>query len=109
MPLATGFLGVSGAARTSFFTTHIGDYYLAPAGRHSDGANFLLCDGHVKWLRGSQISTGDVYTSEPLAPANTVETPTDAQDQRLHQLAPPRGSAAGTESAEPWAATMSPI
>jgi len=38
-----------------------------------------------------------------------VETPTDAQDQRLHQLAPPRGSAAGTESAEPWAATMSPI
>ena len=105
MPLATGFLGASGAARTATFTTHVGDYYLAPTGRHSDGSNFLLCDGHVKWLRGSQVSTGDVYTSEPPTPANTVETPTDAQDQRL----PAKGSAAGTESAQPWVATMSPI
>ena len=27
-------------------------------GRHSDGSNFLLCDGHVKWYRGSQVSSG---------------------------------------------------
>ena len=27
-------------------------------GRHGDGSNFLLCDGHVKWLRGSQVSDG---------------------------------------------------
>ena len=105
MPLATGFLGASGAVRAATFTTTVGDFYLAPTGRHSDGANFLLCDGHVKWLRGSQVSTGDVYTSEPSTPANTVETPTDTQDQRL----PTKGSAAGTESAQPWAATMSPI
>ena len=27
-------------------------------GRHSDGANYLLIDGHVKWLRGVQVSPG---------------------------------------------------
>ncbi len=27
-------------------------------GRHTDGSNFLLSGGHVKWLRGSQVSTG---------------------------------------------------
>ena len=105
LPLATGFLGGGGAARTATFTTTLGDFYLAPTGRYSDGANFLLCDGHVKWLRGSQVSTGDVYTSDTIPPTNAIETPTDTQDQRL----PAKGSAAGTESAEPWAATMSPI
>lgn len=106
MPLATGFLGGDGAVRTPTFTSNVGDYYLSPTGRHSAGSNFLLCDGHVKWLRGSQVSTGDVYTSDTVPVAtNAVETPTDTQDQRLHT----KGSAAGTESAEPWAATMSPI
>ena len=28
-------------------------------GRHTDGSNFLMTDGHVKWLRGSAISDGD--------------------------------------------------
>ena len=27
-------------------------------GRHSDAANYLLCDGHVKWLKGINVSTG---------------------------------------------------
>lgn len=27
-------------------------------GRHSDGANYLACDGHVKWLKPSLTSTG---------------------------------------------------
>jgi len=31
--------------------------YPLPA-RHSDGANFAFCDGHVKWARTSQISPG---------------------------------------------------
>ena len=103
IPLATGFLGVGGPRTAYFKTASATNYYLSPAGRHTDGANFLLCDGHVKWLRGSQVSTGDIHTVDTI-PTN-VETPTDAQDQRL----PANGSAAGTESAEPWAATFSPI
>ena len=102
IPLATGYMGQYGP-RAKNFNSSLGNYYLAPTGRHSDGSNFLFCDGHVKWLRGSQVSTGDIHTSDPKATVN--ETPTDAQDQRL----PTSGSAAGTESSEPWAATFSPI
>ena len=34
--------------------------YIDPTtkGRHTDGSNFLLADGHVKWYRGSQVSSG---------------------------------------------------
>ncbi len=104
LPLATGYMGQGGAARTpTFAATPPGSYYLASTGRHSDGSNFLLCDGHVKWLRGSQVSTGNIDTASPTASKN--ETPTDDQDQRL----PIGGSAAGTESSQPWAATFSPI
>ena len=102
IPLATGYLGQYGP-RAKNFSSALGGYYLAPTGRHSDGSNFLFCDGHVKWLRGSQVSTGDVRTSDPTAAHNAA--PTDTQDQRL----PNTGSAAGTESTEPWAATFSPI
>jgi prepilin-type N-terminal cleavage/methylation domain-containing protein/prepilin-type processing-associated H-X9-DG protein len=31
---------------------------LFPTGRHSGAANYLLCDGHVKWLNASQVSAG---------------------------------------------------
>ena len=102
IPLATGYLGVSGP-RSTLFDSALGGHYLAPFGRHTDGANFLLCDGHVRWLRGSQVSTGDIRTADP-NPAK-VETTTADQDQCL----PINGSAAGTESAQPWAATFSPI
>jgi len=45
--------GISGqpAAMTAFS-------YPGGGGRHNGGANFLLADGHVKWLIGSRVSGG---------------------------------------------------
>ena len=37
-------------------------------GRHSDNSNWLMCDGHVKWLRGSAVS-----------PGTNADKPTDQQ------------------------------
>jgi len=44
--------------------------YSPKTGRHSVGTNYAFCDGHVRWLRGSSLSsTGSVYnaagTSDP--------------------------------------------
>ena len=47
-------------------------YQLAPTGRHTDGSNFLLLDGHVKWLRGIQVSSGFENTQ---ANCNQDDTP----------------------------------
>jgi prepilin-type processing-associated H-X9-DG protein len=30
----------------------------APNGIHTDGSNYLVCDGHVKWLKAALISPG---------------------------------------------------
>jgi len=104
LPLATGFMGVSGP-RAANFLAGPGKYYLSPQGRHSGGSDFLFCDGHVKWLRGGQVSTGPVLGSDSPT-KGAAERPTDAQDSNLSLK---RGNAAGTESAQPWAATFSPI
>ncbi len=32
--------------------------YTGLTGIHTDGSNFLACDGHVKWLRGPAVSPG---------------------------------------------------
>ena len=104
LPLATGFMGVSGA-RAASFQAGSGKNYLSSVGRHTEGSNFLFCDGHVRWLRGSQVSTGPVLGAAS-ATKGAAETPTNSQDSNL---ALRRGNAAGTESAQPWAATFSPI
>lgn len=41
-------------------------YFQSPAGRHSDGSNFVLADGHVNWLKPSTVSA--VYS--PLTVTN---------------------------------------
>ena len=49
--LVTGALG--GRARNA------GSYIASDTtGRHNNGTNYLLCDGHVKWLTGTNVSSG---------------------------------------------------
>ncbi len=46
---ATGYMINSATSAT---------YFKSPTGRHSDGSNFVLADGHVKWLKPSTVSAG---------------------------------------------------
>jgi prepilin-type N-terminal cleavage/methylation domain-containing protein/prepilin-type processing-associated H-X9-DG protein len=46
----TGYLGGIPGVTTGNFAT--------ATGLHTDGANYLAGDGHVKWLRGSKVSPG---------------------------------------------------
>lgn len=104
LPLATGYMGQYGP-RTANFLSGSGQYYTAPKGRHTEGSSFLFCDGHVKWLRGTQISTGIIVITAS-ATSGPAQKPTDNQDSNpLVSI----GTAAGTESSQPWAATFSPI
>ncbi len=48
--------GVMGGVTASNLTQN----FTAVTGRHTDGSNFLAEDGHVKWLRGAQVSPGGV-------------------------------------------------
>ena len=64
-------------------------------GRHSDGSNFLLCDGHAKWLMAAKVCPG-------------LSALTPASSRRADGF-----TAAGTESPEvksgTFAVTFSPI
>ena len=50
----TGYLADSQATATG---NTVGSFKTA-TGLHSDGANFLLADGHSKWFRGSAVAAG---------------------------------------------------
>lgn len=53
----TGWLG--NPVRTAGSSTDAKTYNNpANGGRHTGGSNFLLSDGHVKWLRGTSVSSG---------------------------------------------------
>ncbi len=74
---------------------------LGPA-RHTDGSNFALADGHVKFLRPSAVSPGYANTS-----------PQNDQDQGVNQFGLPAGIAAGTgfmgQSPKNFTATFSAL
>ncbi|MDR3709830.1 MAG: DUF1559 domain-containing protein [Capsulimonadaceae bacterium] len=99
---ATGCLGgYVGSTYCPQFTGANGGSFL-PSPRHSTGSNFLLSDGHVKWLNGTNVSPGQTAPT-----ASTQETwPTPH--------AWPNYNAAGTAvtalpSGQAMAATFSPM
>ncbi len=51
---ATGILTGSGATAVGTATGN----FATLTGRHTDGANYLLADGHSKWLRSTSVSAG---------------------------------------------------
>ncbi len=65
----------------------------ANKGRHFDGSNYLLADGHVKWFRGSAVSSGFG------ALKSTDAQEAGADDAAVH--------AAGTDNTQ-YAITFSP-
>ncbi len=75
---------VTGFISPSFATTK--------PGLHTDGANYLLADGHVKWLRPSAVSYGA-----------TAKNSTDAQNP------PGQSQAAEGTGGSVYAATFSPV
>nr|WP_301002542.1 DUF1559 domain-containing protein [Capsulimonas corticalis] len=71
---------------------------LAPVGKkgvHNDGANYLACDGHVKWLRPEKVSGGAPAVNETDAAAPSTSSNTAV--------------AAGTGNMGGYAMTFSPI
>ena len=77
--------------------------YNKPTGRHTDGSNFLMTDGHVKWLHGSAVSSGSV--TDDRNPATTNASSSNAPTSTTGGS---QDTAAGT--AYPgYAATYSPI
>jgi prepilin-type N-terminal cleavage/methylation domain-containing protein/prepilin-type processing-associated H-X9-DG protein len=53
-----------------------GSLFATQTGRHTDGSNYEMADGHVKWLRTSQVSVGQV-NPVPNDPGTTTSvTPT---------------------------------
>ena len=60
---ATGYMGGVGPQNGP-------QNFAMPTGRHTDGSNFLAEDGHVKWLRGAQVSPGGVAVNATAAQNN---------------------------------------
>jgi prepilin-type processing-associated H-X9-DG protein len=104
----TGYMGhlgsnigasTSGAAGTCYDQVASGGAKKVngPVGLHGGGSNFIMCDGHVKWLSGMMVS-----------PGNTAATSKDPE------FGPSGGTACGTEgtftgNGDKPAATFSPI
>jgi prepilin-type N-terminal cleavage/methylation domain-containing protein/prepilin-type processing-associated H-X9-DG protein len=98
--LATGPMGGRTANNASYNNT----------GLHTDGSNFLLADGHVKWLRGSSVSAGGTPFHATTATADATTCQQDACKWSWGGgLA---GNAAGTAElgyGNSWQVTFSPL
>jgi len=79
--IATGPLGMPHIQAGSYYST---------TGIHSQGANYLLADGHVKWVMGGLVSNGwsqctagaNASYSNPWVYAATTQSMTDGSGHR---------------------------
>ena len=93
---ATGTLG--GRAFNSSFQDQ-------PTGRHTDGSNFIFCDGHAKWLRGASVSSG---VTPDLSTCNQDDVPAVTGCENWRPFA--AGANGGTfENGIVPSATLSPL
>ena len=80
---AMGYMGgrtyVAGACApsNSYFAQSC---FIAPTGRHLDGANFAMADGHAKWYPGSHVSNGQIAATPTSAQNNAGTTAAGTQD-----------------------------
>lgn len=79
---ATGFMGGRGGTVASdpaaAMSPTLTGYFQYSTGRHMDGSNFLMADGHVKWLKGDQVSTGDSAANSKQAQTTNTTYPTNS-------------------------------
>ncbi len=72
---------------------------------HTSGSNFLLCDGHVKWLHGAQVSSGlNAY----VATDNQAQTSATGDGYTPNRAAGTQSQQGATAGSAPFAATFSP-
>ncbi|MDR3708246.1 MAG: DUF1559 domain-containing protein [Capsulimonadaceae bacterium] len=45
------------------YSTQSSTYFTDTVGRHSNGSNFILADGHVKWLMPNSVAAGNTASS----------------------------------------------
>ncbi len=67
--------------------------FQSQTGRHTDGANYLLADGHAKWLRGMSVSSGGNDANGDGTACNTFPTNgTNGQSAQTGCTAPTLGA-----------------
>jgi prepilin-type N-terminal cleavage/methylation domain-containing protein/prepilin-type processing-associated H-X9-DG protein len=72
---ATGYLHNSNPAGTAHFT--------GPLGRHSNGSNFVLADGHAKWFMPGAVSAGYAAASSKNPPSSNLACGTEYGDPTI--------------------------
>lgn len=75
-------------------------FFANQTGRHSDGSNFLLADGHAKFFLPSKVSSGNTASASDCHQGNLNNQPADCQQSQP-------GEAAGTSDTQ-FASTFSP-
>jgi prepilin-type processing-associated H-X9-DG protein len=75
-------------------------WFAAETGRHQDGSNFVLADGHARWSTPAQVSSGADADAADCRQGNLGSQPADCSKALA-------ANAAGTDSPAPFSLTFS--